>query len=213
MTLIVLTAASDRNLTTLAAVKARLGIDSLDEDPFLQAEIARQSAVVQEHLGIVFAQDGTRTMARETLQETFRATRPQRFLRTARRPVSAVASVVENEITLDPAAYEFDARAGVLSRLYEGWPSAWCGRSIVVTYTAGWVLPGAAGANLPSEIETAVIEMVKAAREARFRDPMVRSESSAQVGSVSYLDPRAGMEAMPPQAAALLAPYMDGPRL
>lgn len=212
MTLTVITAAGVRHLTTLAAVKARLGITGVSEDAFLQDQIDRQTAMVLSHLGIQFAQDGTRTLAREALQEAFRAPRPQRFLRTARRPVSAVASVVENDVTLDAGAYELDGRAGVLRRLYDGWPSAWCARSIIVTYTAGWVMPGADGANLPADLEDAVIQMVVAAREGRGRDPMVRSERTDGVSSASYFDPRDGAEGIPPSVLGVLSAYMDGPR-
>ena len=73
--------------------------------------------------------------------------------------------------------------------------------------SAGWALPNDASPTLPADIRRACIQLVASLYGARGRDLMVRSESAQDVGQVSYLDPRAGMEALPPQVAGLLAPY------
>lgn len=212
MTLTVLTAATVRDLTTLATVKARMGISGSSEDAFLQDQITRQTAAALGYLNVIFAQDGTRTLAREILAETFRSIGPRKYLRTARRPISGITSIVQDDVTLEAADYVVDGRSGVISRLYNGFETLWSAKSVVVTYTAGWVMPGAADPNTPSELEDAVIHMVAAGREARLRDPMIRSERTDGVSSASYFDPRAGSEGLPPSVLGMLAPYMDGPR-
>ncbi|HEV7458228.1 MAG TPA: hypothetical protein VGN96_15765 [Roseococcus sp.] len=210
MALVVLTAATVRELTTLAAVKARLDVHGFEDDPFLNAEIKRQTGVALSYLRVQEAQDGSRTLARETLREDVWPEPGTHRIRLSRTPVAAVVSVIEAGATLSADDFAIDAPSGVLRRLSADAPRCWQGAKVVVEYEAGWLLPGVASPlapNLPAEIETAVIEMVKAAREARGRDPMLRSESVQGVGAVSYLDPARGAEDMPPQAAALLAPY------
>ncbi len=43
--------------------------------------------------------------------------------------------------------------------------------------------------------------------QARGRDPRVRSEAAEGVGKISYLDSRAGAEALPLEAMGLLSPW------
>lgn len=206
MTLVVLTAATFRDLTTVAAVKARLGISGTAEDTFLAAEITRQTGLVLQYLNVQRAQDGTRTLAREVLREAVRPGVPSHRLRLARKPVTAIASITEDDVAIEAADFEWDAPAGILNRFNGEYAAAWTARKIVVEYTAGWLLPADPSPDLPPEFEAAVIEMVKAARAARSRDPMLRSFNVPDVVAESYLDPRAEMEGLPPAAVAMLPP-------
>jgi hypothetical protein len=125
----------------------------------------------------------------------------------SRSPVASISSVVEDGITLAASDYEADLQAGLIWRLADDYRVKWSGRKITISYSAGYILPSDAGRNLPQDIQRACVLMVTAQYNARGRDPMIRSESAQDVGQATYLDPREGMESMPPQVAALLYNY------
>lgn len=197
--LTIVTPATVTALTDLTAVKLELGISGTAEDAYLQAQIANASAAAMAWCARVFA--------REVVSEVWRPELALEVLSLSRYPVATISSVVEDGTTLASTDYELDAEAGMLWRLSSDERTAWRARKITVAYTGGFLLPGQTNRSLPADIERAAVLMVAAAYNARGRDPMLRSEGAQGIGQVSYLDPRAGMEAMPPQAAALLGPY------
>lgn len=199
----VATPAGSTALTTLAAVKRELKIDKRGDDAWLLAQIDSASATICKYLGIEQADDGTRTLGRETIVETIDrrsrqtwsaglagAVPPGRDADTivvlARRPVVAIASITENGTAVDAADYLLAAAPGVVRRLSSALPAAWPRALIGVTYTAGWLLPGDEGSNLPADIEEAAIITVKAAWFGRTRDPAVKSENIQGVRQVDY---------------------------
>jgi hypothetical protein len=196
--LTVLTSATTTALTDLASVQAELGLSGQDEAPYLNAQIAAASAAIASWCGRSFGQEQVREIWRDL-------SLPQ--LALARWPITSIASVVQDGETLQAAQYEADAAAGMLWRLSDDERIRWEARKLTVTYTAGYLLPSQSNRTLPADVQRAATLMVAAQYNARGRDPMLRSESAQDVGQASYLDPRAGMEAMPPQAAALLQPY------
>lgn len=186
MTLTVLTQATQTDLTTLAAVKSELGIEDNKSDAWLKMQIQVASQVVTDYLNVIAADDSTVTLGQETLVETFRVHHSRylsrrldsertQYLLLSRRPITSIASVVQDGLMLDPSEYEVDG-TGALKHLSADRPTDWNGNKIVVTYTAGWLLPGQDGRNLPPDIESAVIGLVKMFRFARERDPNVKSE-------------------------------------
>lgn len=194
--LTVLTEAQATDLTTLAAVKSELGVEGGQDNSWLSLQIKVASQVVTNYLNIVEADDGTVTLGQETLAETFRVHHSRylsrrldsertQYLILSRRPVSGIASVIQDGVTLDPSEYEVDG-AGVLKHLASDRPKDWNGNKIVVTYTAGWLLPGQSGSNLPADIESAAISLVKMNWFARKRDPNVKSENIPGVLQVDY---------------------------
>lgn len=190
--------ASVRALCLLADVKADLGITDGSQDTYLNGEIAAASAAVDAWCG--------RVLARETVQELRRDLALDVVMLT-RSPVASIVSVVEDGVTLAAAAYEVDGQTGMLYRLDNDDRRLWRASKLMVTYAAGYLLPGQNGRDLPVDIERAARLMVVTAARKRGRDLSIRSEAAQDVGSVSYLDPREGMEAMPPEVAALLSPY------
>src|SRR5450759_693293 len=86
------------DLTVLATVKAELGITDRDEDENLARWINQASGVIAKYCNRVFAQ--------ETLSDTFRLKwrECEEILVLSRFPVSSIASVLENDATLDPAS-------------------------------------------------------------------------------------------------------------
>lgn len=209
-------------LTLLATVKADLNISGAGEDAYLTEKINQASAAVCSYLRVPQASDGSTTLASEGLVQTFRfegsggvgyfpytgvrASNPRAHLILARKPVSAIASVIVGTTTLDPSEYEIDGASGLLRRLRSDRPSSWNGCSkVVVSFTAGWLLPDKTGRNLPYDIEKAVIDLVKGARAARLRDPLLKEVEVVDVSrKVYWVGGTPGGSTLPPEIAATL---------
>lgn len=196
--LTVTTPATSARLATLAAVKAELAITDDAQDSHLGDLLDQASAAIAVYCSRVFGL--------EAVQETFRWAGPAETLVLARVPVVSIASVTEDGTALAAEDYEVDEGAGLLYRLRGDYRSRWCARKVVVSYSAGWLLPEDEGANLPADVTRACLLTVSAWWHARGRDPMLRSESDQSIGAVSYIA-TADMGGLPPQAQALLAPY------
>jgi hypothetical protein len=196
--LVINTPATSTDLTTLSAAAAELG--GTVDTALVQRWIAAASGAIVRHTG--------RTFARETVTETFWLPRycvPA--LRLDRIPVASITSVTVDGAVLDAADYLIDAGSGLLTRLSSDTPADWLANKVVVVYQAGYVLPGAASATLPADIERACIITLAAMSSSQGRDPQLRSEAADGIGSQSWLDPRAEDGALPQAAATLLAPW------
>lgn len=217
----VATPADTKALTTLATVKTDLKISGNEEDDYLTEKINQASAAVCAYLRVPQASDGTMTLASEGLVQTFRfesrssspvytgvgATNPRQHLILARRPVTAIASVVDGSTTLDPSEYEADGASGLLSRLRNDRISSWQGcTKVVVSFTAGFLLQAEGDdRTLPYDIEKAVIDLVKLARSARLRDPALKEiEIVDVVRKVYWVGGIPGGSTLPPEIAATL---------
>jgi uncharacterized phiE125 gp8 family phage protein len=157
-------------LTTLDAVKAELSIAGTDEDAALTALIVQVSATIETHCNLQF---GTRTVT-----DTFRNRVRREALVLRAIPVTAIDTVTESGTELDPTYYELDsAKSGLLLRL-DGSDnlSCWAAGKISVVYTAGYVLPGNEGANLPADIERACIDLCVRGYHNTGRDRSLKSE-------------------------------------
>ncbi len=202
--LTVTTAANTYNLTTLATVKAELGITDQTQDANIAIWIQHASGVVASYCNRVFGQ--------ETVVETFRlhggcGITPERLV-LRRLPVSSVTSVVEDGDTLTSDDYELDSEKGWLLRL-DGSdnPSFWSRSKIVITYVAGYALLD----SLPFAIEQACIELVKSRFHNSSRDPLAKrikvegvDETEWWVGGVA-----GSSGALPPNVIDLLAPFRN----
>mgnify|MGYP007071609760 CR=1 FL=1 len=200
LTVVTPASVENRRLCTLAQVEAELGLADGGEMPALNALRDQVSAAIANWCGHVLAE--------EVVRETWRG-RPETDgpLLLRRFPVTAIASVTEGGVALAATDYELDAEAGRLWRLRGDQWAAWGGSPIQVQYTAGWRVPDQANATLPADIQRAAVLAVVAAWEARGRDPALRSINIPDVAAETYLDPQAGMEALPPVVAGLLQPY------
>lgn len=222
----VTTKASSTALTTLMAVKLALDIKSREHDDWLNWQIGVVSAMACEILGVEMAEDATRNLGVETVNETqdrrtrypwlppLGVIRPRREADTiivlGRRPIISIASITENGTPVDPCDYELFATDGRVKRLSSGLPAAWPCTIIVIAYTAGWNLPNDQNRNLPPPIEQAVIEGVKAAWFARKRDPNVKSDNVAGIRTVEYFFGTPGQDQpLPPLSMALLNPFRN----
>jgi hypothetical protein len=217
----VATPAATTALTTLEAVKLRLDKKDTEDDKWFEAQIGTATEAAIDYLGVEMAEDGTRHIGRETVVETldrrsrypwvppFGIVVPRReadsYINLARRPVVSIASITENGTTLDPCEYELFATTGHVKRLSSALPAAWPCTIIVVTYTAGWLLPDDRGRNLPAPIESAVIDVVVDFYFARKRDPALKMEYVLGVWQGSYW----GDTPLPRGAMAKLNPYRN----
>jgi len=173
--LTVVTPATSFDLTDLATVQDELGSDGGESDERLQRYITAASKWL--------AGECRRVFGKERVAETFRNGEAFECLVLDRRPVVVVSSVpqivsiVEDGETLAAADYEVDVEGAMLYRLRDDRRARWSGAKIVVTYDAGYDLPGAA----PDDLEEACIELVKGRNAARKRDPALRAVETPDV--------------------------------
>ncbi|MFD1623892.1 hypothetical protein [Azospirillum griseum] len=199
--LTVITPATTRRLTTVAAIKAELSLVTGADDPFIADLIARASATVERFCNRVFAL--------ETVRESVRLTVAADALSLGRWPVVSILSIIEGGKALTSADYETDGGAGFIHRLTGldrrcDWPVG----KVTVEYTAGYVAPGQPGRTLPEDIERATIMLVKAGWFARSRDPMVRTEDVSGVMATTYWVGGFGAGVcLPPDVEGLLFPH------
>lgn len=172
--LTVISPADSYDLTTLDAVKRELHISDNASDANLSTWITQASKAIVSSLN--------HTLAFETVRETFRLASRDSMLLLGRYPVSAINSVVENDVTLSATDYELYPNAGLLARLTDDAPSTWPQGKIVIEYGAGFELPS----GLPSDIKRACILMVKQYWHGAGRDPFVRTTDVPGVLSTTY---------------------------
>lgn len=213
--------AANTAFTTLDAVKTELGIEDKASDLWLIKQIDSVSATACQVLGVAQAEDGSRTLGRETLVETMdrrscwpwtTALRPiiasrehDAKLVLSRRPIVSITSITEDGVAVDAADFEVAKSEGTIKRLDNLFPCAWPASLIVVTYVAGWLMPADDNRNLPEDWENAVISTVKAAWFARNRDPNIKSENIPGVRQIDYFFGTPGQDSpLSPDAMAKL---------
>ncbi|GBD48095.1 hypothetical protein [Methylopila sp. Yamaguchi] len=198
--LTVVESATSRRLTTVEHVRMDLGLGSqTPSDAQVERFIDQASAAAERFC--------RRTFARETVLQTIRACDLNRALLLERGPVSSVETVTWNGSAISSADYETDR--GFLWRLSaaSGRRMFWGGSVLAVRYVAGYVLPGETGADLPADVERAVIQLVGAALSTQGRDPLVKSEDVDGVGEITFWVPGARSQLASPEAETLLRPY------
>jgi len=151
------------------------------------------------------ANDGVNapTLLSETCRDTFRLEHPRVALVLSRRFVTALASVVEDGVTLAATDYELDRASGILKRISGEAYVNWSTSKIIVNYTAGFSSP-------TSNLKRAANLLVKQMVSEDGRDLMVRRERTDGVGETEYFATVDGKES--PLASAvksLLRPYTN----
>jgi hypothetical protein len=173
--------ATTRLLTTVDNVRLRGSVPEDLDDETVEVLIASGSAAVETYL--------QRVLARETGIQTERidayTSRGNRIF-LERTPVVSIASIVEDGTTLDTDDYEVDLQTGELRRLVDDVYGSWTGK-VVITYTGGYLLPEEENANLPADIEAAVILNVGAAN-ALITQATAQSSGAAGIKRKSVLN-------------------------
>jgi hypothetical protein len=216
----VITPAANKKLTTVDAVKTELGITGNAEDDKIGRLIDRMSSMIARYVGVPAANDGSATLAEETLEQPFRESPwlrgGRRSVVLARKPVTGIVSIKIGDAEIDADGYELDGAAGILSRVggYSSSLSVTAGLRTVITFKAGWTLPPAANSTLPPDIEGAVIGLIRSARFAADRDPAVKSEWTTDIERIDYWVGQIGQNgAFPPDIASALDPYCYEPEM
>jgi len=204
----VTTAATSQDLTTLALVKAELGVTDTASDTLLAAWITRASAAIAQYCNRIFAAE---TLRDDVLPERdpYPWQVPGTFapLQLSRRPVlaSPVVTVSVMGEALDAATdFLVDRAAGQIVRLdAAGRPRAWTPDPTSVVYRAGYD-------QIPADVQDACIRLVRAQWWLRKRgDPMKRAEDIPGVRKIEWwvdTSPEAN-GAMPRDVVDLLETY------
>lgn len=132
----VTTVNEDRGLLTEAELRSAVGVDLSDDQV---ADLGnRVAAAIVSACRVAAAGAVPPTLRLEAVCNSYRLKSAQDVLVLSRAPVTSIASIVENDVTLDADDYELDARSGILARLSDDAETTWpCGK-IIVAYTAGW---------------------------------------------------------------------------
>lgn len=176
--------AAARRLTTVAAVTAIMDEGDVPTDADIEAKI---DAVTQQFATAAnLASDGINipTFASEGLRATWDlgCERGRDLMLPWRPSVTAIASVVEDGVTLTSGT-DFKLRpGGVLRRYCNGVPICWSSAVIVVSYTAGWSLPDGA----PDDLAEACAEQVKYRLLTKTANPGLRSYTVNDLRSETY---------------------------
>jgi hypothetical protein len=217
-TFIVITPPSYRRLTTIDAAREVCGVTVNTSDGSIQRLIDQASSLI--------ASFTHRDFGIQTVQESYVAptmwqgyvvwNQPSNYYNMdpnpkvlRLNPVNSIVSVTEDGVALVGGDdYEVDLRAGLLYRLFSGLRGDWW-RSVVIQYVVGWNLPEEATPNLPADVESVCLALVRAAWFSRSRDPFLRTETTEGVGTVQYqiAAPAIGMSIDPSMGKAL-SPYL-----
>lgn len=197
--------APDRNLLTLAEMKAALGITGSANDAALTALGLQISDMISAECRVPV--DGVKppTLRQETIIETFRRRAYAKTLILARRFVNSIASIVERGVALTASDYEVEKASGMVNRLNSvGDIICWAPATLVVTYSAGFE-------TVPEALKLAAIRVLREQWSTNDRDPLIRSETVEDVSRIDYWVGGFGSQSVPsaisPAAAAMLAPF------
>jgi hypothetical protein len=199
--LTVVTPATTYRLTTVERAKIQLGFPDSQDDLVDQ---------LIDHVSEAIARYCNRVLAREEVLETLRSPRSPIMLR--RYPVVSVEAITPYGGTaLLTTQYEYDSESGILRRLSGSCEIPWYCGVIEIEYTAGYLMPGEDGANLPSDLELAAIRALSFNMSRNSINPVVRSETVEGVGSITYATGGSAtsisMSEIGPDAERLARPY------
>lgn len=184
------------DLTTLAAVRADLGISVSDtsQDANIAVWISAASAAIAGYCNRIFQS--------ETVKEVFRLPFPIGYPTSSRRenlllrrvPSASIVSLIENGTTLDPTSYELDPDVGSVRRLCNDFPVFWCWGKIEVNYIGGYT-------TIPKDVARACVTLVKNLYFSAASDPNIKAESVQNVSDIDYFNLDSGAESDPALSA------------
>lgn len=164
---------------TVARVALELGVTSETDLQLLAHYVKDATAAIETYCNRDFARQ---TGIVEKVQGN-----DSHFLYLKRTPVLSIASITYEGETLAVSDYEiWDAGAGLLRRDSQLWEKGYDNDRYIVTYTAGYYLPGTDDANLPHSIQRACIMLAKQMWRAKDRDLDIQSEKVDGVYQATY---------------------------
>ena len=152
-------AAGETRLTEAATLKTQVSVtDSADT---LDLTIKAASAEISALLAPKRDEDNATTIGRASYTETFYDLRSVEEVLVSRLPIVSVASVTKNgtQVLSDASDFNYLVKKarGAIQATVNDLPTTLSANSFTVAYTAGWLLPGEGGRNLPYDIELACI--------------------------------------------------------
>ena len=196
-----MTPATERNLVTLDDLREQLRVRPGDtaNDAWYSKVIARSSLAAERYCNRIFAQ--------QEYADTFRGGASG----MADEPLILSQAPVDPEtleVTLDGAImaatiYALSPLTGHLWRV--GDTTAWTNTSgLTIAYTAGF-------AEIPADVQQAVLDLCTMENAGRGRDPMLRATENPGLGRQEYwVGGLPGGALIPQDIAALLNPYRRG---
>lgn len=194
--------AADPTLLTIAELRAAAGVQDQTQDAALALIGEEVSAAIARACGV--AQSGiiAPTLRQETIVETLRLEEGRKAIVLSRRPVSAIAAVVEGVETLAGPDYEFDGAGGLLYRLDSDERTYWPPCRVVVTYVAGL-------ATVPPDLRRAAMKMVTEMWATSSRDPNLKRVRIEGVSEREYWVAPAADPLVSAEVMDLLGPYRN----
>lgn len=200
-------------LTTLAKLKAALGISASTYDTQLEDLIDEISDAIESYVGHDLHYE-------EDIEEKVQAG-DRYLLKVSRTPVVAVVSVAYDGTALDSALYEIEsANAGMIRLLTGPYHDDWswalfaaqrvpgtARKLMTITYDGGYTLPASGSQTLPKTITRAATSACVAAWLARGRDLTITSRTLGKWAESYGAMGDASMTGLPPAVCAMLAPW------
>lgn len=182
--------ATVRTLTTLEALKTELKIVGAQNDADLEEHLLGASEQIAVEIDAQRGEDGSVTLARETVEERFELDEAISALFLGRWPVfsrvgTGLAATIDGATVAD-ADLNLWAAKGVLFRGRGLGKSKWpAGSVVVVTYRGGYALPGS---NVPGETPDLPVPLARAARLAARYHWSSRQQPTVGLKSITTPD-------------------------
>jgi hypothetical protein len=195
----VVTPAAERALVTLDDLREQLRVRPGDvaNDSWYTKVIARCSLAAERYCGRIFTV--------QDYLDTFRAgvsAAPDEPLILSQAPVDPVSlETTLDGVVLAADGYALQPAVGHLWRTGTYWTSS---SGLTVAYTAGF-------AEIPADVQQAVLDLCTMENAGRGRDPLLRASESPGIGRQEYwVGGVPGASLIPQDIASLLNPYRRG---
>jgi hypothetical protein len=166
-TFVVTVPAEVTSLLTIQELRAAAGVNGSGSDAELTLLGDAVTADIMTECNVAIGEgEEPPTLMRETVVQTFYGWASTRRLALARRHVAAVASVAVDGATVSPSDYVVSAERGILTHV----GGRWCGRKIVVEYSAGFT-------TIPPELRDVASDLVSSRYAWSRRDEFVKKET------------------------------------
>lgn len=193
--------AADRNILTLAEIKAALSITDSDSDLRLQTLGLQVSDTISDFCGVVTDGMSPATLLSEKVQETIRLTDPLSTIILSRRFVSSISSITLAGVEVSPSLYTVDRASGLLRHIdVNGWPDNWPAGVWSITYVAGF-------ASAPTPLKLAAATLLRDIFSTQDRDPLLRMEMVEGVGRQDFYQSASSSTGLPDAVTQMLSPY------
>jgi hypothetical protein len=195
----VVTPAASRQLVTLDDLREQLRVRPGDvaNDPWYNKVIDRASRAAERYCDRIFVQqEYLDTFATNATGGTSEP------LILGQSPVDpASLGITLDGVLIDSGEYLLDPTVGHLFRVGTYWTNE---SGLTVAYTGGF-------AEIPPDVQQAVLDLCTAENSGRGRDPMLRATESPGLGRQEFwVGGIPGSSTLPPDIASLLDPYVRG---